>query len=105
MKKLKLLKSLPKVGDNLGDVHDGVPTIQFDGLRFSPIVAPVPVRAAKCLLYELASINSYLNKALVVVAVDDVQVITAAYVYDDRKAAIVSYHYSDVEFTDEEDAE
>ena len=105
MKKLKLLKSLPKAGDSLGDIHDGVPTIQFDGLRFPPIVAPVPVRVAKCLLYELASINSYINKALVVVAVDDSHIITAAYVYDDRKAAIVSYHYGDVEFTDEEAAQ
>lgn len=101
MHKLKLLKSKPKIGDTLADVHDGVPSIMFDGMRLHPVIAPVPVRVAKCLLYELAALNFvYVNKALVVVAVED-HLITAVFTYDDRKASLVTYDYEDVEFTDE----
>lgn len=101
MHKLKMLKSKPKIGDNLGDVHDGVPSIMFDGLRIHPTIAPVPLTLAKSLLAGLPRDFMYVNKALVVVDTEEGRVITAVYTYDDRKAYLVSYVYEDAEFTDE----
>ena len=99
MNKLKLLKSKPKIGDTLADVHDGVPSIMFDGMRLHPVIAPVPLTLAKSMLAGLPSV--YVNKSLVVVDTEDNHLITAVFTYDDRKASLVTYDYEDIEFTDE----
>lgn len=100
---LRVLKSKPKVGDCLNDGHNSIPTLELGSHRFRPMIAPVHPRVAECAMSlvnrksESVGFGWYIPKRLVVVAVDD-NLLTAAWVIDDRSAAIVSYDLNEREF-------
>ena len=97
----KVIKQL-KVGDSLADVHYGVPSLEIEGLLAHPNIAPVPVSVARALFDKLLPDNNgYFNKSLIVVNNDD-PIITAIYMWDGYRAAIVSFDLSTAEWIKEE---
>lgn len=89
---LVLQRNLPKKGDSLGDIYDGIPTLRWQGLTASPQKVPIPVDLAKSLLPQ-----TYLNKTLVVLEGGNFsqgeEILSCAYVYDGTTAALVTYDF------------
>lgn len=96
-RKLIELHTLPKKGDNLGDIHRGIPTLKWQGIEAHSQKVPVPVELAAHLLQNACASYGYLNKTLVVVGQGNPSegeaLLTCAYIYDATVAALVTYDF------------
>lgn len=95
--RLLRLKLPPKKGDNLGDIHRGIPTLEWQGIQAPGKKVPVPVELAKSLLNQVCPPTGYLNKTLVVVGEGNHSngeaLLTCAYIYDATFASLVTYDF------------